>query len=85
MKIQVCANIDIVAGKADTVYSAIVDWFQSVGVKIRRESDFGSDGALVMTVRHSVVGIRLKKDNPRIIHVWCAAHRLALVSFWAAQ
>ncbi len=85
IKLEFCANVEIFDGKADTVYKAIVDWLQSVGVNINRVSGFGSDDAAVMTGKKAGVGVKLKADNPRIIHIWCAAHRLALVSFWAAK
>ncbi|XP_069105241.1 zinc finger protein 862-like [Argopecten irradians] len=85
LKIEYCANVEIKDGKAETVYSAIVNWRTSVGVSIKRVSGFGSDGASVMTGKVSGVGVRLQRNNPRIIHVWCAAHRLALVCYWAAK
>jgi hypothetical protein len=85
IKVEFCSNIDILNGKAETVYEAIVDWLHSVGIDMSKVSGFGSDGASVMTGRHSVVGIRLTRENPRIIHDWCAAHKVAPVSFWAAK
>ncbi|XP_053406543.1 uncharacterized protein C17orf113-like [Mercenaria mercenaria] len=85
IRIEFCSNIDIVNGKAETVYDAIVSWLQSVGIQSDRVSGFGSDGAAVMTGKRSGVGVRLQADNPRIIHIWCAVHRVALVSYWAAK
>ena len=83
--IEFCANIYIVDGKADTVYSGLVNWPQSIGVNIKRVSSFGNDGAFVMTGRHFGIGTRRRRDNSRIIHVWCAAHRVALVPYWSAK
>ncbi|XP_060599728.1 uncharacterized protein C17orf113-like [Ruditapes philippinarum] len=78
LKLEFCANVDIVDGKAETVYKEIINWLGSVGVNVDKVSGFGSDGASVMTGRKAGVGVKLKADNPRIIHIWCAAHRLAL-------
>lgn len=85
LKIEFCANIEVINGTAETIYTAITDWLASVGVNINKVSGFGSDGAAVMTGKRSGVGVRLQQINPRIIHIWCAAHRVALVSYWAAK
>ena len=85
LRVEFCANISIADGKAETLYNCILDWLQNVGLGINKVSGFGSDGASVMTGRLNGVGVKLKSDNPRIIHIWCAAHRLALVSYWAAK
>ena len=83
--VEFCANISIADGKAETVYNCIIQWLQDIGVNMRKVSGFGSDGASVMMGRLNGVGVKLKSENPRIIHIWCAAHRLALVSYWAAK
>ena len=85
LKIEFCANIEVINGTAETIYNAIMEWLESIGVNIAQVSGFGSDGAAVMTGRRTGVGVRLQQVNPRIIHVWCAAHRVALVSYWAAK
>ena len=85
LRVEFCANISIADGKADTLYNSILNWLQEVGVGINKVSGFGSDGASVMTGRLNGVGVKLKADNPKIIHIWCAAHRLALASYWAAK
>ena len=88
LKIEFCANIEVMNGTAETIYNAITEWLASVGVNIEKVSGFGSDGAAVMTGRRAGVGVRLQQVNPRITHIWCAAHtshRVALVSYWAAK
>ncbi|XP_006813844.1 uncharacterized protein C17orf113-like [Saccoglossus kowalevskii] len=85
IQIEFAANISIHDGKADTVYNCIVEWLQEIGYNINKVSGFGSDGASVMTGRLTGVGVRLKALNPKIVHIWCAAHRLALVSYWASK
>ncbi|XP_060067543.1 E3 SUMO-protein ligase KIAA1586-like [Ylistrum balloti] len=85
IKIEFCANVTVSDGKADTIYNAIVNWMDDVGISFKNISGFGSDGAAVMTGRLSGVGVKLRAQNPHIIHVWCAAHRLSLVAHWAAK
>ena len=46
---------------------------------------FGSDGASVMTGRHSGVATRLKVYNPEMASLHCGAHKLALASSQAAK
>ena len=85
LRVELCDNISKVDGKAETVYDSILNWLQENGISITKVSGFGSHGASVMTGLLNGVGVKLKSLNPRIIHIWCAAHRLALVSYWAAK
>ena len=85
LPIEFCANISIQDGKAETVYNCIVNWLRDVGINVKRASGIGTDGASVMTGCRTGVGVRMKSRNDKIVHVWCAAHRLALVSYWAAK
>ena len=85
LRIEFCANISIQDGKAETVYNCIVNWLRDVGINVKRVSGIGTDGASVMTSCRTGVGVRMKSRNDKIVHVWCAAHRLALVSYWAAK
>ena len=78
LKIEFCANNEVMNSTAETIHDAITEWLASVGVNIEKVSGLGSDGATVMTGR-------LQEVNPPIIHVWCAAHRAALDIFWAAK
>ena len=59
LKIEFCANIEVINGTAETVYNAIMKWLESIGVNIAQVSGFGSDGAAVMTERRTGVGVRL--------------------------
>ncbi|XP_069113661.1 uncharacterized protein C17orf113-like [Argopecten irradians] len=83
VKIEFVANIPIQDGKAETVYNCIVNWLQEIGYDISKVSGFGS--VSVMFGKISGVGVRLQRKNPRIVHIWCSAHRLSLVSYWAAK
>ena len=84
LPIEFCANISIQDGKAETVYNCIVNWLRDVGINVKRVSGIGTDGASVMTGCRIGVGVRMKSRNDKIVHAWCAAHRLTLVSYWAA-
>lgn len=85
VKIEFCANVTINDGKAETVFNSIVNFLQESGIDMSKVSGLGSDGASVMMGKKSGVGVRMKTVNNRVIHIWCAAHRLALVSYWASK
>ena len=40
IKLEFCANVDIIDGKAETVYTAIVNWLTSVGIGMEKVSGF---------------------------------------------
>ena len=44
-----------------------------------------ADGANVMVGSKNGVTTVLQRLNPRLIAVWCCAHRLSLVAHWAAE
>ena len=46
----------------------------------KKLAEFGSDGANVMTGRHTGVSSRLKQIVPGLISLHCAAHKLALAA-----
>ena len=79
------ANVDVLDGKSETIYNALVNFLQEVGVNFGQISGIGTDGANVMVGRVQGVGVKMKNENPKIVHVWCAPHRLALVAHWAAS
>ena len=51
----------------------------------KKLAGFGSDGASVMTGRHSGVGVRLQDSVPSLVSVHCIAHKLALAASGAAS
>ena len=79
------ANIDIVDGRAETIYDTILNWAGERNISLDRCVGFGSDGASVMVGIRSGVATRLKTLNPFIVSVHCAAHRLALTTSQAAK
>ena len=48
-------------------------------------SDFGSDGALVMTGEKGGVAALLRDDSPSLLNIHCIAHRLTLCTSQAAN
>lgn len=69
---------DIVDGKAETIEQKLIEICTQCGITTNKIFGFGSDGASVMTGRHSGVAARLKKHNPEMVSIHCGAHRLAL-------
>jgi hypothetical protein len=72
--------VDLPDGKACTITQALIAYLQSFGLSIDSLSSFGSDGASVMTGRHSGVAARLCRLNGQIIQIHCICHRLALAT-----
>ncbi|KAL8577180.1 hypothetical protein ACOMHN_047948 [Nucella lapillus] len=64
---------------------AIMDFLHDVDVPLERVSGLGTDGAAVMVGRLNGVVVKLQKQNPNLVGIWCVAHRLALVCQWASK
>ncbi|GLC45680.1 hypothetical protein PLESTM_001765300 [Pleodorina starrii] len=65
---------------ADQLVSAIQAVCQESGIDIEEKLvSFTSDGPAVMTGVHNGVGVKLKAINPRMVHMVCMAHKVALV------
>ena len=77
--------VNLPDGKACTITQALITYFESVELSIDSLSSFGSDGASVMTGRHSGVAARLCAMNAQIIPVHCICHRLALATGQASN
>lgn len=84
-RIEFAANVEVMNGKAETIYNAVIKYIESINVPVRKISGLGTDGASVMTGRNNGFCIRLQRINGNIVSVWCVAHRLALVAHWAAK
>lgn len=65
-------------GKAMTITSAVENECKTLGLDLNKVVGLGSDGAAVMTGTIGGVGVLLRKSCPSLVHVHCAAHRLAL-------
>lgn len=79
-------NRNVVDGKAETIYNALMDFMQEKNIDCGNKLvGLGSDGASVMMGRHNGVGVRLKSVAPFMVHTHCVAHRLALCSAQAAK
>ena len=71
-------------GKAETIFNAINEWLVSWEIPITKVMGLATDGAAVMTGVRSGVGVRMKQENPRMVHIHCVAHKLALAVSQAA-
>ena len=63
------ANIDIVDGRAETIYDTILNWAGERNISLNRCVGFGSDGTSVMVGIRSGVATRLKIES---FHCVCA-------------
>ena len=84
-KIEFAANVEVKDGKAETIYSAVLNHLNSNNIPVKKLSGLGTDGASVMKGRHNGLAVRLQRLNAKIVAVWCVAHKLALVAHWAAK
>ena len=79
------ADIQLSQCDASAIVAAISKVLEEdYDVKINKCFGFGSDGASVMIGCQNGVAAILKKENPYLIAIHCAAHRLALASSQAA-
>ena len=83
--VQFGANVVVTDGKAETTYRAIISFLHDMNVNVGKLSVLGTDGASVMMDSKQGVGTKLKADKPNLIHVWCCAHKLAIVAHYAAN
>lgn len=77
--------VDLANGTAETIERALLDICSQCEIPTSQIFGFGSDGASVMTGKHTGVATRLKVHNPEIISLHCGAHRLGLASSQAAE
>jgi hypothetical protein len=78
--------VSVLDGKADTLIDAIVELCRGLGLDCAKIANMASDGASVMTGRKGGVGVKFKTAySPRLIHIHCAAHRLALAAGQACK
>ena len=70
-------------GTAVCVFEMLVKVLEEWSIADRQVVGLGSDRASVMTVQHN--GVRLKAWQPVLVHIHCAAHRVALVTKDAAE
>ncbi|XP_076436211.1 uncharacterized protein C17orf113-like [Babylonia areolata] len=73
-------NYTIDRGTSECVFDMLVEVLQEWSITDRQLAGLGSDGASVMTGRLNGVGVRLKARQPALVHIHCAAHRVALAT-----
>ena len=71
-------------GKAETIFNAINAWLVSWEIPITKVMGLATAGAAVMTGVRSGVWVKMKQENPRMVHIHCVAHKLALAVSQAA-
>ena len=76
---------DIFDGTAETIEAAILKYLDNKSLEVSKLGGFGSDGAAVMTGRHTGVATRLKARTQKMISIHCVNHRLALAAAHAAD
>ena len=76
---------DIFDGTAETIEAAILKYLDNKSLEVSKLGGFGSDGAAVMTGRHTGVATRLKARTQKMISIHCVNHRLALAAAHAAE
>ena len=72
-------NYTIENGTAECVFEMLVKVLEEWGIT-DKVIGLGSDGASVMMGVHNGVGVRLKRQRPALVHIHCAAHRVALAT-----
>ena len=75
---------DIFDGTAETNEAAILKYLDNKSLEVSKLQGFGSDGAAVMTGRHTGVATHLKART-QMISIHCVNHRLALAAAHAAD
>ena len=78
---------ELSSGEADapTICSLLLETVADYGLEIECVAAFGSDGASVMTGKHTGVAARLKQMQPSLVSIHCVAHRLVLAVTEAAD
>ena len=72
--------VELSNGRADTIKEAVKSYLGNSLIPLSRLVGLATDGASVMTGRHSGVAARLKAVQPIITSIHCVAHRLALAA-----
>jgi hypothetical protein len=70
--------IPIDSGDADTITNCVKTFLEKNELPLTNLVGFASDGASVMTGSSNGVAVQLKRINPLLLDIHCAAHRLQL-------
>ena len=70
---------------AGVLFGALMDYLEKNNLDVKKCLGFGSDGASVMTGRHSGVATLVKQRSPLCVGVHCMAHHLNLCSAQASR
>ena len=77
--------IELTNGCAETIEQALMAYLDEKSIPMSRLVGFGSDGASVMTGRHSSVATRIRNRQPIVTSIHCVVHRLALAASQAGE
>ena len=72
--------VELTNGCAETIEEALMTNLDKCSIPLSRLVGFGSDGASVMTGKHSGVAARIKAKQPILTSSHCIAHHLALAT-----
>ena len=67
--------IPVPNGKSDTIYQAVVDFAEDIGIDLSVLAGFGSDGAKSMVGEKKGVATQLRKLSGFMLAIHCAGHR----------
>lgn len=78
--------IKIDKADADTLYEHVKNYFQSLGLELKKVDGMGTDGgANLCGRRHSLYTNIKDKDNPKLILIKCVCHALNLAASAASK
>ena len=77
--------VDLAAGTAEVMERALLNVCRQCEIPTSQIFSFGSDGAPVMTSKHTGLATHFKVHSPEIVSFHCGVHRVALGSSQAAQ
>ena len=72
--------VELTNGCAETIDDTLVIYLDKYSVSLSRLAGFGSDGASVVTGKHSGVATRIKMKQPILTSIHCIAHCLAFAA-----
>ena len=78
-------NVHVADGTAATITESITKALNQRNVPLQKVTGLGSDGASLMTSNKEGVTGKLQRLNPKIVNIYCTAHRLQLCASQAAN
>ena len=80
------ADVELNSANAEGITKKVLEVLEEKKISTRKITGIGTDGAAVMSGKHSGFGARMQRQaSPFALQVHCVAHRLALASGQAAD